>query len=286
MAKSFGTQLKKLFWPRIALFCAIVLFVTGADAAVYDDFIGPVIDTGKWTVTGTEFSQSTDDGYLHFSATGSPPQIMASTALYASGAFTMPFSNYVCDNTAPGAQGLGSVAALGLGTRSSNNWLRIERGQVRGDPAHGITGGYLEVNWVDPDEAGHPVHVNWIQSEITSGFLQAVYNGTNVTFFYREKAIDPWTQMVMTDQSGHPVLVSGQTQPLVITPGWDTAVPLFIQALTGGDLNKTPPDQFSLSFDVDYVDVSSVPEPTCLFFLAAGLVGLAAAKRRPAEPRS
>ncbi len=262
-----------------------LLVAVRAGAVIYDDFTGAVIDTNKWTVTGTGFSQSADDGYLHFSATASPPQSMVSTSLYTSGVFTMPLSNYVCDNTAPGAQGLGSVAALGLGTRSSNNWVRIERGQVQGDPGHGITGGYLEVNWVNPNEAGHPIHVNWIQSEITSVFLQTAYNGADITFFYREKEIDPWIQMVRTGQNGQPVLVNGQTQPLVLTPDWGAAVPVFIQALTGGDLSKTPPDRFSLSFDVDYVDVSPVPEPSCLFFLAAGFILMAAAKKRLRLPR-
>ena len=46
--------------------------------------------------------------------------------------------------------------------------------------------------------------------------------------------------MVITGQGGEPVLDDkGQTQPLVITPGWTTAVPMFIQALPGG-ADSTP----------------------------------------------
>ena len=53
-----------------------------------------------------------------------------------------------------------------------------------------------------------------------------------------------------------------------------------ISAVTGGDLKANPPDRYSLSFKADYVDVSSVPEPTCLLFLAPGLLGMSAIKRR------
>ena len=137
----------------------------------------------------------------------------------------MVAGDYSCNNNAPAALGLGSIAGLGLGTRSGNNWVRIERGQVQGSP-------YIEVNWVDPGEPGHPIHVNWLPSDITSGFLQLAYDGTDVTFFYRANAADPWTQMILTGQNGQPLLVDGKTLPLVITPGWGAAVPIFISAVT------------------------------------------------------
>jgi hypothetical protein len=272
MKRGFTLHFERFSYFLISLLSVMLMLAsTGAGAAIYDDFDGPSIDTAKWTITGTGFSQSADDGYLHFWATASPAQTMVSTSLYTSGVFTMPFSDYICDNAGLPAQGLGSVAGFGLGTRSSNDWVRFERGQVQGDPAHGITGGYVEVNWVSPNEAGHPIHVNWIQSDITSGSLQTVYNGTDIAFFYRSNASDPWTQMMKTGPNGQPILLNGQEQPLVLTADWGMAVPMFIQALTGGNLGVTPPDQYSLSFKVDYVDVSPVPEPSILPLLAGAL---------------
>ena len=103
-----------------------------------------------------------------------------------------------------------------------------------------------------------------------------VYDGVDVTFFYCTNPADPWTQMIRTNASGQPVLVDGQPQPLVITPGRGSGVPMFIDALTGG----VSADNYSLGFKVDYVDVASVPEPFCILFLAAGLIGVGAAKGR------
>lgn len=160
----------------------------------------------------------------------------------------MPFEDYSSDNDAPPGQGLGSVMALGLGSKASGAWVRIERGQVLGT----AIGQYIEVNWAYQQDWSK-IYVNYIQSEITSGALQLRYDGTNVTFFYRAQETDPWSQMVITDLSGQPVPdANGQTEPLVITPGWTTAVPMFVQAIPGGDIGT--PDYY-LSFKIDKVTI-------------------------------
>jgi hypothetical protein len=140
-----------------------------------------------------------------------------------------------------GGQGLGSIAGFGLGSKSLNNWVRLMRGQVKG-------GGYIEVNWVVPNEPNHPIHVNWIPSEIRDGFLQMRYDGIAVTFFYRVKRTDPWIQIPITGSNGHP---SSNPRPLILKPGWETKVPLFITGFPGGKAS----DHYALSFKVNRVDV-------------------------------
>ena len=62
--------------------------------------------------------------------------------------------------------------------------------------------------------------------------------------------------MVITGQGGRPVLdANGQVQPLVVTPGWTTAVPMFIQAIPGGAIG-TP--SYTLSFKIDNVRNRSI----------------------------
>jgi|WetSurMetagenome_2_1015567.scaffolds.fasta_scaffold34449_2 hypothetical protein len=236
---------------------AVLFFSTKAGAAIYDDFTGPGIDQNKWTVTSSGFSQP-GDGYLYYSGATPVKEKLTSTKVFPSGIFTMPFANYSSNNTAPPGEGLGSVMALGLGSTESGAWVRIERGQVLGT----IIGQYIEVNWRFRSSDGEwsKIYVNYVQSDITSGFLQLRYDGTNVTFFYRTLKTDPWTQMVITAQGGEPILDDkDQTQPLVITPGWTTAVPMFIQALPGGvdDDDKDTPS-YTLSFKVDYVRINSL----------------------------
>jgi len=232
---------------------AVLFFSTMAGAAIYDDFAKPCINTDKWTISGDGFTQP-GDGYLHYFSDTPVNEKLTSTTVFPSGVFTMPFADYLSDNTAQPGEGLGSVVALGLGSRNSGAWVRIERGQVLGTS----DGQYIEVNWCFRNSNGEwsKIYVNYVQSNITSGFLQLRYDGTNVTFFYRTLKTDPWTQMVITEHGGAPVLVNGQTQPLVITPGWTTPVPMFIQALPGGAIG-TP--YYTLSFKVDNVRTNSLP---------------------------
>ena len=231
----------------------VLFFSAAAGAAIYDNFTDSGIDSNKWIAAGTGFTQP-GDGYLHYSGATPVNEKLISTAIFASGIFTMPFADYSSDNDAPPGLGLGSVAALGLGSRNDGAWVRIERGQVMGTSI----GQYIEVNWafqINGDQWSN-IYVNYVQSDITSGELQLRYDGTDVTFFYRAARTDPWTRMVITGQGGQPVLdANGQAQPLVITPGWTTAVPMFIQAIPGGAIG-TP--SYTLSFKVDNVRVRNI----------------------------
>ena len=191
-----------------------------------------------------------------FPASGPASRSLVSKTFFSSGTFTMPFLDYRCDNTAPAGRGSGSIAGFGLGDKGAGVWVRFERGQIGPDLRHGITGGYLEVNWVVPGEPGNPIHVNWLQSEIAAGFLRIQYDRTRVSFFYRATPDDEWTQMVRTGRQGQPILVDGQRQPLVLTPGWTTAVPLFINALPGGSRS----DRYTLSFKTGSVEASPMTD--------------------------
>lgn len=239
----------------VLLIALLALVLTGrpAGAEPYDDFAGTAIDAERWEIDGNGFSQP-GDGYLHFAATGPTSQTVTSKRLFASGVLMMPFRDYSCDNNAPAGRGLGSIAGFGLGDKAAGSWVRLERGQIRPDLRHGITGGYIEVNWVDPGEPGNPIHVNWLQSEIAAGFLQIRYDGRRVTFFYREKPTDAWSPVLETNRTGQPV-GPRSGRPLVLTPGWTAPVPLFVNALPGGSES----DHYRLAFKIGPIDVSPVP---------------------------
>jgi hypothetical protein len=260
---------KNIMVLLVALF-VLLFFFGAANAALYDDFTGTGIDTTKWTVNGNGFTQA-GDGYLRYGGTTSSNAKLTSTALYTSGTFTMPFADYLSNNNAPAGEGLGSVVALGLGSRDSEAWVRIERGQVLGTSI----GQYIEVNWAFQSDWSN-IYVNYVQSDIASGDLRLQYDGTNVAFFYRTLETDPWTQMVKTGAGGQPVLdTNNQTQPLIITPHWGDAVPMFIQAIPGGDSSNN----YNLSFKVDNVSVS-VPEPSAVLLFAPTLAGIAILRRK------
>ena len=110
---------------------AVLFFSTMAGAAIYDDFASPGINTDKWTINGDGFTQP-GDGYLYYSGATPVNEKLTSTTVFPSGVFTMPFADYSSNNNAPPAKGLGSVVAIGLGSRDSGAWVRIERGQVLG----------------------------------------------------------------------------------------------------------------------------------------------------------
>jgi hypothetical protein len=244
---------KPNFMGLFAALLTVLFFAAAGNAAIYDNFTESGIDSNKWVPADTGFSQP-GDGYLHYNGATPVKEELISTTLFTSGIFTMLFADYSSNNAAPAGEGLGSVMALGLGSRKSGAWVRIERGQVLGT----IAGQYIEVNWafrINGDQWSN-TYVNYVRSDITSGELQLRYDGTDVTFFYRTATTDPWTQMVLTGQGGQPVLSNGQTQPLIITPAWTTAVPMFIQAIPGGAIG-TPYD-YTLSFKVNSIRVRNL----------------------------
>lgn len=259
MRHGFSGSFPEYLRVLIAGLALLSAFCPGiAGAAVYDDFTGPGIDPDKWTSAGAGFSQP-GDGYLHYdgatlAADGVTPtnEKLVSKSRYTWGVFTIPFTDYQSDNNAPPAKGLGSVAALGLGSRESGAWVRIERGQVVS-----FDYGYIEVNWSFRDSSGEwgPIHVNYVPSVVTSGEFQVRYDGAHITFYYRSSETDPWTQMVVTGAGGMPA--DEPPEPLVITPPWDAAVPMFIQAIPGGAVG-TP--SYNLSFKVGEVRVSTLTD--------------------------
>jgi hypothetical protein len=235
-------------WLKLLPLAFVILVLIGRCTAVpslvrdtpavdiYDDFSRIGIDPDKWVMMGDRFSQP-GDGFLHFSATGPTSQMLRSQAVFSSGVFTLSFLDYWCDNAAPSGKQLGSVVGLRLGI--ADNYVRIERGQVRrGEMGRSSSiGGYIEVNWTDPDNPS-VLGVDFLPTAITAGFLQIHYDGTRVTFFYRTSLAQAWTRV-------GPVL----------TPGWTAAVPMFIQALPGG----TMADGYTLRFRLDSVEARSMP---------------------------
>jgi hypothetical protein len=241
----------KVLLRLIAILAVLSLsFPVVARAFVYDNFAGSEIDQNKWTATGAGFYQL-GDGYLYYRGITPANESLVSKSLYTWGTFTMPFADYSSNNGAPPAQGLGSVVALGLGSQESGAWVRIERGQVVSPQD-----GYIEVNWRIRGSDGEwgKIHVNYLPSNIISGELQLRYDGVHVTFYYRTSGTDPWTQMVITGQGGLPP--DGQVEPLIITPNWETAVPMFVQAIPGGAIDTTP--TYALSFKVESVSVKGL----------------------------
>jgi hypothetical protein len=212
--------------------------VNWSPTSFYDDFSGSGIDPERWMVKGDGFSQP-GDGFLHFSGTGPVFSELRSPKAFSSGVFTMSLLDYWCNNEAPTGARLGSLIALGLGT--SSHFVRIERGQVRSESGRRVVnpGGYVEVNWQTPDEPW--IHVEYVSSSITSGFLQMRYDGTTVSFHFRTPGTKTWTRV-------GPVL----------TPKWPEPVPLFIQAFPGGN----PSDRFVLRCRIDDIEVDlSSPVP-------------------------
>jgi hypothetical protein len=204
-----------------------------SSANFYDDFNGNGISSRKWASIGPNFSQP-GDGFLYFSGTGRMHPQLRSREVFSSGVFTMSFLDYWCDNDAPTSQQLGSLVGLGLG--SGLHYVRIERGQVRADPMGSPNiGGYIEVNWQTPSEPW--LHVEAIPSAITSGFLQIRYDGTRVSFYYRVYGAKTWVRV-------GPILA----------PGWEEAVPLFIQAVPGGKSS----DRYTLRFKINDIEVDPV----------------------------
>ena len=199
-----------------------LLFCPAAEATIYDDFSSLGIDTGKWTISDplNLFSQP-GDGQLYFSSDNTagvspaPSGSLRSTTTFAPGFFSMDFNHFFSSNISPGGQGLGSFAALGLGTK--NKYVRMLRGRVVSEEW-----GYFEANYFD----GTLLHVWYVFTDVTSGQLGLQYDGSTVKFFYNN-GLDGWQRLDTTgpDTNGNIVAV---------TPGWSSPQPLFISGTPGG----------------------------------------------------
>ncbi len=254
-------------WSEKVLICLLsafvavsLLFCTTAEADIYDDFTNGSIDTGKWTISDPDhlFSQP-GDGQLYFQSDNSnavqppPGGSLRSTTSFSAAFFSMDFNSFFSSNTSPGGQGLGSFAALGLGTKTTK-YARMLRGQVVGE-----SGAYFEANYYD----GALLHVWYVLTDVTSGQLGLSYDGSMVSFFYNDG--QGWKGL---DTSGPDT--NGQT--VTVTPGWILPPPLFISGTPGGS--------GLTGFAVDKVEYTPVPEPSTMILLGSGLIGLAGLRNK------
>jgi PEP-CTERM motif len=232
-----------------------LLFCTTAGADIYDNFDDVGINSAKWNVSdpGSLFSQP-GNGQLYFYSDNSnglnppPAASLRSTTCFTPGFFSMDFNNFFSSNTSPGGQGLGSFAALGLGTKDTT-YVRMLRGRVISDQW-----GYFEANYFD----GADLHVWYVYADAVSGQLGLSYDGSVVDFFYND-GLHGWQEL---DTSGPDT----KGRILTVIPGWISPPPLFI----GG----TPGASGVTQFAVDKVEYTAVPEPTTVLLLGSGLIGL------------
>jgi hypothetical protein len=201
----------------------VLLFSANAEAEVYDDFSDPGINAVKWTISDPQhlFSQP-GDGQLYFysdnTAAVIPPPggSLVSTRSFTAGFFSMDFNHFASSNVSAGGVGLGSFAALGLGTKSTK-YARILRGRVVSD-----AWGYFEANYFD----GAVLHVWYVFADAVSGRLGLNYNGLTVSFFY-DDGVNGWQKLDTSGPDTHGNIVT-------VTPGWSSPPPLFVAGTPGG----------------------------------------------------
>ena len=253
----------------LSVFVAVSLsFCAAAEANIYDDFSSAGIDNGKWTISDPLhlFSQP-GDGQLYFisdntaEVSPAPGGSLVSTASFRPGFFSMDFNQFVSSNVSPGGLGLGSFAALGLGTKSTQ-YVRMLRGRV-------VSGqwGYFEANYFD----GALLHVWYVFADATSGRLGLHYDGSGVRFYY-DNGVDGWQRLDTSgpDTQGHIVAV---------TPGWSSPPPLFVSGTPGGS------GVTSFAVDkVEYTPAPSVPTMTegwvLVLMALLGATGIVFIRRR------
>jgi hypothetical protein len=204
-----------------------VILCNALDVSTYDDFIKPMIDTGKWIVNDPSGLFSQRDGRLHFSSKSGAADLR-STATFGPGFYSVHFGNFESTNISKSGAGQGSFLALGLGPRE--NCVRILRGRV-------IRGGYFEANlivnkelrlWYDPAAESD-----------TDGQLGLYYDGSTITFYYN-RGSDP-------DKGWQTV------GPKVPAP-WSSTPTLFLSGNPGGSGTTT--------FTIKRVEHRVSPPPT------------------------
>ena len=234
---------KVLIWLLSVFGAVSLLFCTAAEAYIYDDFSSPGIDTGKWTISDPLhlFSQP-GDGQLYFNGDNTaevspaPSGALVSTTSFGAGFFSMDFSHFFSSNVSPGGQGLGSFAALGLGTKNTK-YVRMLRGRVVSEEW-----GYFEANYFD----GILLHVWYVFADVTSGRLGLHYDGSTVRFLYNN-GVGGWQRL---DTSGPDT----KGNIVAVTPGWSSPPPLFVSGTPGGS------GVTSFAVDkVEYAPASSIP---------------------------
>lgn len=225
---------KSLWQCTQAFLCLLAFLVVGPvilcnalDVSTYDDFIKPMIDTGKWIASDPSGLFSQCDGRLHFSSKSGVASLR-STVTFGPGFYSVHFGDFESTNISKSAAGQGSFLALGLGPRE--NCVRILRGRI-------IRGGYFEANlivnkelrlWYDPAAESD-----------TDGQLGLYYDGSTITFYYN-RGSDP-------DQGWQTV------GPKVPAP-WSSAPTLFLSGNPGGSGTTT--------FTIKRVEHRVSPPPT------------------------
>jgi hypothetical protein len=252
-----------LFALLVSLFAIATVPWLGATvyAAIYDEFETTGIDASKWTTSDPSrlFSQP-GDGNLYFysdntsGVTPLPRAGLTSTISFGPGFFTMDFNGFSSTNISPANQGLGSFAAIGLGTKDTT-YVRMLRGRVVSDDW-----GYFEANYFD----GTDLHVWYVTTHATSGQLGLSYDGPLISFLYNNGS-DGWQTLDTSgpDTNGHTATVA---------PSWSSAPPFFISGTPGGS--------GTTSFAVQRVEFSAIPEPSTWILLGSGLVALAGLARK------
>ena len=232
---------KRILIYLLSSFAAVfLLFSADAEAEVYDDFSGSGINTVKWTISDPQhlFSQP-GDGQLYFysdnTAGANPPPggSLVSTCSFTPGFFSLDFDQFASSNVSPGGAGLGSFAALGLGTKTTK-YARILRGRV-------VSGawGYFEANYFD----GAVLHVWYVFADAVSGQLGLNYDGLTVSFYY-DDGVNGWQKLDTSGPDTHGNIVA-------VTPGWNSPPPLFVAGTPGGS--------GVTSFAVDKVEYTVYP---------------------------